>query len=142
GSFADVPNEDGELPDNAQFAVVVQSFGAQVVSVVNEHQGSGSRAEAGSYVGLSTGASKVSLPWVVKEIGGTYSTFIMQNLGSSPATVSISFTPYETVGPFTKGTASATLSRTVAPGRSAFVDPRFEPALATGTEYAVTLTAN
>jgi hypothetical protein len=140
-SFADVPNEDADLPENSQFAVVVRSFGAQVVSVVNEHQGSGARAESGSYVGLSTGANKVYLPWVVKEIAGTYSTFIMQNLGTATTTVDISLTPYETNGPFTKTTPSASLSRAVAPGRSAFVDPRFESTLPSGTEYAVTLTS-
>ena len=141
-SFADVPNEDADLPGNSQFAVVVRSFGAQVVSVVNEHQGSGERAESGSYVGLTTGATKVYLPWVIKEIAGTYSTFIMQNLGSGQATVNISFTAYESSGPFTKATPSAALSRSIAPGRSAFVDPRFESVLPAGTEYAVTLTSS
>lgn len=141
-SFADVPNEDADLPGNSQFAVVVRSFGAQVVSVVNEHQGGGSRAESGSYVGLSSGANKVYLPWVVNQIGGTYSTFIMQNLGTSQATVNIAFTPYESAGPFTKATPSTTLSRSVAPGRSAFVDPRFESVLPAGTEYAVTLASD
>lgn len=29
-SFADVPNNDGDLPGNSQFSVVVRSFGAQV----------------------------------------------------------------------------------------------------------------
>jgi hypothetical protein len=140
-SFAHVPNEDADLPGNSQFSVVVRSFGAQVVSVVNEHQGSGSRAEAGSYVGLTVGATKVSLPWVTKDIAGTYSTFIMQNLGTSHAAVTISFVPYDPAGPFTRATASATLSRSIAPGRSAFVDPRFESVLPSGTEYAVTLTS-
>jgi lamin tail-like protein len=141
-SFADVPNEDVDLPNDSQFAVVVRSFGAQVVSVVNEHQGSGERAESGSYVGLTDGATKVYLPWVIKEIAGTYSTFIMQNLGSGQAAVNISFTAYESSGPFTQATPSATLSRSIAPGRSAFVDPRIESALPAGTEYAVTLTSN
>src|SRR5438105_1409110 len=45
-SFADVPNNDLDLPFDSQFAVVVRSFGATVVSVVNEHGGSGVRAEA------------------------------------------------------------------------------------------------
>src|ERR1051326_8123901 len=37
-SFADVPNNDLDLPADSQFAVVVRSFGADVIAVVNEHQ--------------------------------------------------------------------------------------------------------
>src|SRR6266540_7462470 len=37
-SFADYPNNDVDLPADAQFSVVVKSFGSEVVSVVNEHQ--------------------------------------------------------------------------------------------------------
>src|SRR6266540_4150883 len=50
-SFADVPNNDTDLSNDAQFAVVVKSFMTDIVAVVNEHQGSGGRAEAGSYDG-------------------------------------------------------------------------------------------
>src|SRR2546427_9602481 len=39
-SFADVPNSDADLPANTQFSVVVRSYGAQIVAVVNEHSGS------------------------------------------------------------------------------------------------------
>ncbi|MEK7285583.1 MAG: hypothetical protein AAB114_06970, partial [Chloroflexota bacterium] len=81
-SFADVPNNDTDLPADSQFAVVVRSFGSQVVSVVNEHQGAGERAEALSYVGLTTGATKVALPYVAKAVGGWVTTFIIQNLGT------------------------------------------------------------
>src|SRR5439155_298467 len=40
-SFADYPNADIDLPGNTQFSVVVRSFGADVIAVVNEHQGAG-----------------------------------------------------------------------------------------------------
>src|SRR5437867_11009121 len=49
-------------PDNAQFSVVVQSFGSKIVGVVNEHQGVGTRAEALSYDGFTSGANTVYLP--------------------------------------------------------------------------------
>ncbi|TME72086.1 MAG: carboxypeptidase regulatory-like domain-containing protein [Chloroflexi bacterium] len=69
-SFADVPNSDADLSGDAQYAVVVKSYMTDVVAVVNEHQGSGDRAEAGSYVGASSGATKVSLPNIVRRFYG------------------------------------------------------------------------
>ena len=92
-SFADVPNNDLDLPGDAQFAVVVRSFGAQIVSVVNEHQGLGTpdRAEALSYVGIASGATKVSLPYVAKSLNGWLTTFVVQNLGSAVANVAAAF---------------------------------------------------
>ena len=57
-SYADYPNNDTDLPADAQFSVVVKSFGSEVVSVVNEHQAQGTaRAEALSYNGLTAGAT-------------------------------------------------------------------------------------
>lgn len=133
-SFADVPNDDGDLPDNAQFSVVVRSFGSPVVAVVNEQQGSGTRAEAMSYVGLTRGATTLGLPYVSKAVGGWTTTFVMQDLGAADASVTIAFTSAD-------GTRTATLTRTIAAGRSAFVDPSYEPSLVAGTEYAVTITS-
>src|SRR5438874_11129892 len=48
-SHANNPNDtvlNPTLPDDAQFSVVVQSFGSKIVGVVNEHQGVGTRADA------------------------------------------------------------------------------------------------
>jgi hypothetical protein len=135
-SFADVPNNDADLPAGGQFAVVVQSFGAPIVSVVNEHQGVGARAEALSYVGLSQGSALVSLPYVAKDDSGWLTTFIIQNLGTAPATASIKIG--QTVGGVT---AWATITRAIAPGRSAAIDPRFEPAIQSGSNMA-TITAD
>ncbi|HLQ05852.1 MAG TPA: hypothetical protein VK197_09405, partial [Verrucomicrobiae bacterium] len=130
-SFADVPNNDVDLPGDTQFAVVVKSFGAAVVSVVNEHQGAADRAEALSYVGLSGGggATRLYLPYIVKQFGGWLSTFVVQNLGAANANVTITLTSYD-------GTKTATLIRQIAPGRSAAIDPSVEPTIAAATEYA------
>lgn len=133
-SFADVPNNDADLPDDSQFSVVVRSFGSQVVSVVNEHQGAGSRAESLSYVGPSAGSTTVALPYVAKAVGGWLTTFIIQNLGSGTTTVSATFTSHD-------GTRTATLTRTVGPGRSAVVDPTVETGLVAGVEYSATLSS-
>ena len=134
-SFADVPNNDVDLPDNGQFAVVVRSFGSQIVAVVNEHQGVANRAEALSYVGLAAGTTRVGLPYVAKTAAGWLTTFIMQNLGAGPARVDALFANAD-------GSRVATLSRTILPGRSQFINPLVEPALSDGTEYAVTLTSD
>ena len=136
-SFADVPNNDTDLPSDTQFSVVVRSYGAQVVSVVNEHQGLGTpaRAEALSYVGLTTGATRIGLPFVAKQVGGWLTTFVTQNLGAALANVTATFSSAD-------GTKTATLTRQIGPGRSQFVDPTVEPSLLAGTEYAVVLTSD
>ncbi|HYR94927.1 MAG TPA: hypothetical protein VEP48_12050, partial [Methylomirabilota bacterium] len=128
-SFADVPNNDVDLPGDTQFAVVVKSYGAAVVSVVNEHQGAADRAEALSYVGLTSGATRLYLPYVVKQLGGWLSTFVVQNLGAANANVTITLASYD-------GTKTATLIRQIAPGRSAAIDPSVEPTIAAATEFA------
>src|SRR5437899_329691 len=132
-SFADVPNNDTDLPAGGQFSVVVRSSGSQIVSVVNEHQGVGDRAEALSYVGLSSGSTKIALPVVCKEDNGWLTTFVVQNLGASPATVSVAL-----LGP----SGTVTLTRAIQPGRSAFVDPRVEPTIAPGATYIGTISAD
>ena len=134
-SFPDIPNNDADLPDDTQLAVVVKSFGASVVSVVNEHQGAGARAEALSYVGLASGTTKAYIPYVAKFVNGWLTTFVVQNLGAANANVTMTFTSYD-------GTKTATLLRQIAPGRSAAIDPSVEPALASGSEYAVVIAAD
>jgi hypothetical protein len=150
-SFADVPNNDADLPGDSQFAVVVRSFGAQVVAVVNEHQNehSATRAEALSYTGFSAGATSTYLPFIAKPTPAPcpavpqteltcnlrwLTTFIMQNLGTAVATVTARFQSYD-------GAVTATLTRTITPGRSQFIDPSVEPGLTAGRYYAVTLTS-
>jgi len=117
-SFADVPNNDSDLPGDAQFSVVVKSFGSTIVSVVNEQAGTGARAEALSYNGISSGATTVSLPNIVRRFFGFH-------------------TPFR---PFAGG-ASVQVVRTIAPGQSQFVEPNVESVLIDGTQYAVTVTA-
>jgi hypothetical protein len=134
-SFADVPNNDADLPGDTQFSVVVKSFGSSVVSVVNEHAGSGKRAEALSYSGVSSGALSVFLPNIVKRFYGFHSPFIIQNLGTTTTTATATFKPFA-------GGANVALFRTIAPGQSQFIEPNVEPALADGTQYAVTVSAN
>ncbi len=147
-SFADFPNNDEDLPADAQFSVVVKSFGSEIVSVVNEHQGLGvpARAEALSYNGLTSGATTVYLPFVGKPQSAPcpptdvncnrswITTFVMQNFGTVTTTVSARFTSYD-------GSAAGTLTRTIAPGRSRFIDPTAEAQLQAGRYYSVVLTS-
>jgi hypothetical protein len=136
-SFADFPNADTDLPGDTQFSVVVKSFGAAVVSVVNEHQGlaTPARAEALSYVGLASGATKAYIPYAAKQLNGWLTTFVVQNLGTLVANVTATFTSYD-------GTKTATLTRQIVPGRSAVIDPTVEPLLIAGTEYAGVLSSD
>ena len=150
-SFADFPNNDTDLPADTQFSVIVKSFGSEVVSVVNEHQGLGTpaRQEALSYNGLTVGATTVYLPFVARAEAAPCSavpqteatcnlrwvtTFVMQNFGTADAAVTARFVSYD-------GASSATLTRVIAPGRSRFIDPSVEAQLRAGRYYSVVLTA-
>jgi hypothetical protein len=131
------PNSDPDLPAGGQFAVVVESSGSQISAVVNEHQNvrNQSRQEALSYGGLTTGSTRVFLPYVAKQVGGWLTTLIVQNLGTGTANVSAQF-----IG--SAGGSPVTLTRSMAPGRSQFVDPRVENSLAAGAEFAVSLSSD
>ncbi len=133
-SFADVPNNDADLPGDTQFSVVVRSFGATIVGVVNEHAGVGARAEALAYDGFNAGSTKVSLPNVTRRFFGFVTPIIIQNLGSDTTAASASFVSFD-------GTSTLTVNRTIAPGRSQFIDPNSEPGLIDGKQYAVTITS-
>jgi hypothetical protein len=134
-SFADVPNNDSDLSGDAQYAVVVKSYMTDIVAVVNEHQGSGARAEAGSYVGASTGATKVSLPNIVRKFYGFVTPIIIQNVGISGTTATASFISFD-------GTKTASITRQIQPGRAQFIDPNSEIDLTDQTQYSVTVTAS
>ena len=134
-SFADIPNNDADLPANTQFSVVVRSYGSQIVAVVNEHSGSGDRAEALSYDGFAAGSPTVSLPNIVRRFFGYHTPFIIQNLGTGPTVATATF-----VG---RGTEpGATITRTIAAGQSQFIEPNVESSLVDGGAYAVTVRAD
>ncbi|HEV2250644.1 MAG TPA: hypothetical protein VGT60_09065 [Candidatus Limnocylindria bacterium] len=134
-SFADVPTNDLDLPFDAQFSVVVKSFGSTIVSVVNEHAGAGRRSEAMSYVGAASGSTSVYLPNITRRFFGFDTPFIIQNLGAAQTTATARFVSFDGTAP------TVTAIRVVDPGRSRFIDPNYEPGLVDGHQYAVTVTA-
>ena len=145
-SHANNPNDPAlnpSLPDNAQFSVVVQGFGSSIVGVVNEHMGTGDRAEALSYDGFTTGATTVYLPNITRKFFGLFDTpFIIQNLGTSSAAVTSTFRSFD-------GTGSAVvINRVIEPGRAKPIDPDSDdlalgaPGLADNKQYAVTVQSN
>ncbi len=139
------PNDNGRnpfLPNDAQFSVVVRSFGSSIVGVVNEHQGTGDRAEALSYNGFNAGAKTVYLPNIVRKFFGLFDTpFIIQNLGSAVASVTATFKPFD-------GGPMVSVMRTIDIGRAKPVDPDSDdsalgaPGLVDNKQYAVTVTSN
>ena len=135
-SFADVPTNDTDLPFDSQFSVVVRSFGSTIVSVVNEHMGSGTRAEAMSYDGVSSGSTSVYLPNITRRFYGFDTPFIIQNLGTAPTTATARFVSFDGTAP------TITAIRSIDAGRSQFIDPNYEPGLVDGHQYAVTVTAS
>jgi len=145
-SHANNPNDtvlNPTLPDDAQFSVVVQSFGSKIVGVVNEHQGVGDRAEALSYDGFTTGANTVYLPNITRKFFGLFDTpFIIQNLGSSTASVTSTFRSFDGTGP------TVVIPRTIDPGKAKPIDPDSDdinlgaPGLTDNKQYAVTVSAS
>ena len=145
-SHANNPNDtiaNTSLPDDAQFSVVVQSFGSKIVGVVNEHQGVDTRAEALSYDGFTSGANTVYLPNITRKFFGLFDTpFIIQNLGSSTASVTASFKSFDGTGP------TIVIPRTIDPGKAKPIDPDSDdinlgaPGLTDNKQYAVTVSAN
>jgi hypothetical protein len=122
--------------------VVVNCFGSSIVGVVNEHQGTGDRAEALSYDGFNSGANTVYLPNITRRFFGLFFTpFIIQNLGDATASVTATFRPFD-------GSASTVIPRTIQPGRSKPIDPNSDdinlgaPGLADNKQYAVTVQSN
>jgi hypothetical protein len=141
-SLVDNPNEDTDLPEDTQFSVVAKSYGAPIVAIVNQLQGSGPTQQALSYSGFTQGDQTVYLPNVTRRFFGYDVPFIIQDVGPAVATVTAKFISFD-------GTSTYTRAFTVAPGRSFVIDPDFEPAstgapnsgLRDGTQYAVTLTS-
>lgn len=130
------PNSDSELPAGGQFSVVVRSTSSPIVALVNEHQNvqNQARQEALSYQGLSQGSTSVFAPYFAYDVDGWLTTLIVQGLGTRSTIVTLRFTS-------TDGSRTATLTRSVEPGRAAVVDPRGEPTLQPGTEYSISLSA-
>jgi hypothetical protein len=145
-SYANDPRDTGKnptLPVEGQFAVVVKSFGSTVVGVVNEHQGTGSRAEALSYNGFTAGATTVYLPNITRRLFGLFVTpFIIQNLGVGVASVQATFRTFDGSG------SPVTIGRTIDAGRAKPIDPNSNdfnlgaPGLTDNKQYSVTVTSN
>ena len=137
-SFADVPNNDTDLPDNTQFSVTVRSFGNTVVSVVNQHKGG---IEADAYSAAATGATTVYLPNVVRRFFGFHSPAIIQNLGTMATVVSARYQSFDGTAP------TMTFTRSISPGQSQFIEPNSDdptlgaPGLVDGKQYSVTITS-
>jgi hypothetical protein len=134
-SFADVPNNDVDLPSQTQFSVVVRSFGSTVVSVVNEHAGLAPNARALSYVGATSGATSVFVPNVTRRFFGYVTPIIIQNLGTSEADVTVAFTSFDGTAP------DATVTRRIPVGGSKFIDPNSEAGLVDGKQYTARVTS-
>lgn len=127
-SYADIPNNDADLPDDTQFAVLIQSFGAPVTAAVNEVRGD----EAASYDGSASGSLVSYLPNIARRYFGFDTPFIVQNVGTLPATATGSFVSFD-------GTQHLSVPLSLAPGRSRAIDPNYTSGLVDGTQYSVTV---
>jgi hypothetical protein len=120
------------LPDDRQFAVVVQGpQGSQLYAISNEISGN----LAMSYEGMLSGSDMLFLPNILKYLGGDdhwFTPFIVQNLGSTPATISIEFYSFESGALVTQMSGQV-----LQPGRSLPVDVRFTPSTLPWGSYSV-----
>ncbi len=134
-SFAFSPDSDPSLPGNTQYSVVVRSFGAPVVAVVDEHEGvTTSTPEAMAYDGFSSGATTMYLPNVMRSSLGFRTPIIIQDLGADPTMVTARFIPAD-------GGPAVAIVRSMLAGTSAVIEPDSEPTLRDGVRYAVTFTS-
>jgi hypothetical protein len=76
----------------------------------------------------------VYLPYVAALAHDWFCTVITQNLGALDTSVTADFKSFD-------GTKTAQLTRLIPAGGSKFIDPRHEPTLPPGIEYAVTLSS-
>src|SRR5687767_9403269 len=138
-SFFHDPNSDPDLAAGGQYSVVIRSSAAPVVAVVNQHQNvrTADRQEALSYQGLSAGSTTMYAPFFTNIDGQWLTTLVVQNLGTQTTDVTLIFRSHMGGG----STLTYGLRRTIAPGRAAVVDPRYETLLQRGVPYSVTLTA-
>jgi len=134
-SYADVPSQDAELAPDTQYSIVIESFGAPIVSVVNETEGSGDQFQALSYSGATGGATTVFLPNITRRFYGYDTPFIVQDVGTAATVVTANFTSFD-------GTKHFVMVLSIMPGRSAAVDPDFTNGLVDGTQYSVVLNAD
>ena len=140
-SLLEDPNAAGDLPDNRQFSVVVRSYGAATFATVNQTQSVGGKLQALSYSGFAAGATKVFVPNVTRKFFGFDVPLIIQNVGSSSATITATFVSND-------GSLTVPFNRVIAPGLSAVIDPDSDdltlgaPGLRDGTQYAVTVTSS
>jgi len=130
-----VPSQDAALASDTQYSIVVESFGAPIVSVVNETEGSGEQFQALSYTGATGGATTVFLPNITRRFYGYDTPFVVQNVGNAQVLATVNFTSFD-------GSARFTKILSISPGRSVAVDPDFTTGLVDGTQYSVVLTAD
>lgn len=121
-----------QVPNDTQFAAVVTAATGSVTAVVLE--GSGSQGWM-SYGGTGGGGGTLYLPNITRTLGGPdgwTTPFIVQNLGATTATASVSFYRF----------ADGSLARridgvSIAPGRSQSFVPQIIDGLSDDAQYSV-----
>jgi hypothetical protein len=136
-SWAEIPNNDPDLADDTQYAVVVRSYGSPVVGLVNEIRGAGDQQEAMAYSGITTGVTKAYLPNVADLYFGFETYIIIQNLNANAvAHFTASFVSFD-------GTKTRSFdSGGVGGYRSYVIDPQAIAGFVPGTQYAATITSD
>lgn len=113
------PDFTDGLVDGTQYAVSITAD-QPITAVANAHNELGSPV-AFSHLGLATGSTTLLAPIAVKGgPSGQFSPVVVQNIGSSPTDVTLTFAPLGAVGNPQTFVLSA-----VAPGGSRAFDPRF-----------------
>lgn len=126
------PNLQASLPSDSQYSAVITPAGSgQVSAVVRQTSGTTSMA----YAGTTAGSANVFLPNITRALGGPsgwQTPFIVQNLDTSVAVVTVSF--YR----FADGVLAHEIGGLrIEPGRSASVLPWTISALPDGGQFGV-----
>ena len=127
------PNREASLVDGGAYAVTVTAT-QPIGVVVNTHLDDPSVARPLAYStdGITTGSARVFGPYAAKGandagFAGTYSTIVVQNLGTTPVAPTLSFTPLG-------GGTTTTFTGPMTGAKAAWAfDPRFENGVAGAT---------
>jgi len=113
------PDFTDGLIDGTQYAVIVTAD-QPITVVANAHNELGSPV-AFSHLGLAVGSTTLLAPFAVKGgPSGQFSPVVVQNVGSVPSDVTLTFSPLGAVG-----APQTFVLSSVAPGGSRAFDPRF-----------------
>lgn len=88
---------DGVLPTNKQYSMIIKGRpGDKLVAIVNQNRTGPPYTDGTAYNAFTTGYRYVYIPWVIKGLGGYLTPMVIQNVGTTSATLSVRYFDLDT----------------------------------------------